>query len=53
MERYGLALDQAFNLLREVSSQENTNVSAIARHLVETSGRSQPLRPDAGDDVHA
>jgi hypothetical protein len=35
-ERFGLDADQAFNLLRRLSSTSNVKVSQIAREIVET-----------------
>lgn len=36
VERYGLSLPQAFDLLRRISSRTNTKITDLARHIVET-----------------
>lgn len=36
IERFGLDLDQAFSVLRRISSQTNTKISSIAHRIVET-----------------
>lgn len=52
IERFGLDLDQAFSVLRRISSQTNTKISTIARHIVDT-GKvptlDAPVETSAGD----
>ncbi|WP_194291290.1 GAF and ANTAR domain-containing protein [Cumulibacter manganitolerans] len=51
MERYQLSLDQSFNVLRRVSSHENTKLAQVARQLVETG--SLPTSPEQEPSVES
>ena len=41
-QRFGLTSDQAFDVLKRLSSQQNTKLAAIAEHIVETGDLPEP-----------
>lgn len=50
MERYGLTLDQSFNLLRRYSSTTNTPIRVIAKRIVDTGRLPEEPRTDGVGD---